>query len=204
MRRNTRLFLIVAASVVAVPALAQKSPDTLRLAAAQPIQTVSYYFDPTPDTVFESEAVYDGLVSYDVKLGQVEPLLAKSWTRIDPLTLEFDLRDDVTWQDGAKFTAADVVYTLRWLTDPSTVLRFKQNWAWIDKVEQLGPYRLRIKAKQPTPYDLTRFAYVTAILPEHQPGSPQDKGHHPIGTGPYRALQVDDFKGIIQIGRAHV
>jgi peptide/nickel transport system substrate-binding protein len=196
--QNFRLFLLLAAGLTAgaAPADAQ-TPDTLRLAAAQPIQTLSYYLDPTPDTVFESEAVYDDLVSYDVKLGTIEPLLAKSWTRIDPLTLEFQLRDDVTWHDGAKLTAADVVATLRWLIDPTTLLRFKQNWSWIDKVEQLGAYSLRVSAKQPTPFDLTRFAYVTAILPEHQQGTPQDKGRHPIGTGPYRAVEVDDFKGII-------
>lgn len=200
MPQNFRLSLLLAAGLAAsaapLPARAQ-TPDTLRLAAVQPVQTLSYYVDPTPDTVFESEAVYDDLVSYDVKLGKIEPLLAKSWTRIDPLTLEFELRDDITWQDGAKFTADDVVSTLNWLIDPATLLRFKQNWSWIDKVEQLGPYRLRVSAKQPTPYDLTRFAYVTAILPEHQAGTPQDKGHHPIGTGPYLAVQVDDFNGIV-------
>jgi peptide/nickel transport system substrate-binding protein len=176
---------------------ADKASGTVRLAANQPIQSVSYYYDPTPDTVFETEAVYDSLVSYDVAQGKVEPLLAKAWKRIDPQTLEFTLRDDVTWQDGAKFTAADVAYTLNFLSDPKTVLRFKQDWSWIDKVEQTGDDTIRIHAKQPTPYDLTRFAYVTTILPEHQPGTPQDQGHQPIGTGPYRATQVNDFNGIV-------
>src|SRR5262249_11381157 len=107
------------------------------------------------------------------------------------------LRDDIKWQDGTPFTAADVSYTLDWLLDPKTLLRFKQNWAWIDRVETLGPHGIRIRAKQPTPYDLTRFAYVTAILPPHHPATPQDKGHRPIGPGPYRAVQVDGFGGIV-------
>ena len=200
MPQNVRLiWLLLAALAMAAtkPALGQTPPDTLRLAAGQPIQTLSYYLDPTPDTVLESEAVYDALVSYDTKHAKFEPLLAKSWKRVDPLTLEFDLREDVRWQDGEPFTAADVVATLRWLSDPASVLRFKQNWAWIDKVEELGPHRVRVRAKQPTPFDLIRFAYVTTILPAHQPGTPQEKGRHPIGTGPYRATQVDDFKGIV-------
>jgi peptide/nickel transport system substrate-binding protein len=181
----------------AEPVHADKASGTLRLAADQPISALSYYYDPSPGTVFESEAVYDDLVSYDVMHGTVEPLLAKAWRHIDAQTLEFDLRDDVTWQDGTKFTAADVVSTLNFLSDPKTVLRFKQNWSWIDKIEQLGDYRVRLHAKQPTPYDLTRFAYVTTILPAHQPGTPQDKGYHPIGTGPYRATQVNDATGIV-------
>ncbi len=197
MRRQIGLSLALAAALMALPARAQKSDDTLRLAATQPVQTVSYYFDPSPDTVFESEAVFDDLLSYDVKRGEFVPLLAKAWRRVDPTTLEFDLRDDVVWQDGKPFTAADVVATLDWLADPKTVLRFKQNWSWIGKVEQLGPYRLRVSAKEPTPYDLMRFAYVTAILPQHQPGTPQDKGLHPIGTGPYRVVQLDDARGIV-------
>ena len=197
MRHMFGLSLIGALALAAAPADADKASNTLRLSAAQPVQTLSYYFDPSPDTVFESEAVFDDLISYDVKRAKFEPLLAKAWRRVDPTTLEFDLRDDVTWQDGEPFTSADVVSTLQWLADPKTVLRFKQNWSWIAKAEALGPYRVRVTAKEPTPYDLMRFAYVTAILPNHQPGTPQDKGYHPIGTGPYRAMQVDDTKGIV-------
>jgi peptide/nickel transport system substrate-binding protein len=185
------------ASFLAVPAQADKADDTLRLAAAQPIQTISYYYDPSPDTVFESEAVYDDLVSYDVQHGKFEPLLAKSWKRVAPTTLEFDLKDDVQWQDGKPFTAADVASTLNWLADPKIVLRFKANWSWIAKAEALGPHKLRVIANKPTPYDLMRFAYVTAILPQHQAMTPQEKGLHPIGTGPYRAVRVDDIKGIV-------
>ena len=200
MRQNTP-WIAVTAFVLAMggaaPAFADKASGTLHLAAAQPVQLISYYYDPSPDTVFESEAVYDDLVSYDVKSGKVEPLLAKAWRRIDPQTLEFDLRDDVKWQDGTKFSASDVAYTMKWLSDPATVLRFKGNWSWIDKVEQIGDDKIRIHAAKPTPYDLTRFAYVTAILPQHQAGTPHDKGYHPIGTGPYRATQIDDAKGII-------
>lgn len=201
MQQRIRLTWVLtsafALALSAMPAAAERATNTLRLAAGQPVQTVSYYYDPSPDTVFESDAVYDGLVSYDVTRGEVQPLLAKSWRRIDPQTLEFTLRDDVTWQDGAPFAVTDAVDTLRWLSDPQTVLRFKQNWSWIDKVEAVGTDKLRVTAKQPTPFDLTRFAYVTAILPSHQPGTPQEKGRRPIGTGPYRVAQLDDFKGII-------
>jgi peptide/nickel transport system substrate-binding protein len=185
------LALGLAAGAAASDAAAQKSQDTLRLTATDQIGTISYYFDPKPDTVFESEAVFDGLVSYNLAAGRVEPLLAKSWTRIDPRTLEFELREDVSWHDGRPFGAADVVYTLRWLTDPKTTLRFKQNWAWIDAVEALGPHRVRVAAKAPTPFDLIRFAYVTAMLPDHILGKVEVKdpvGLHLVGTGPYRVV----------------
>ena len=204
MRRGTAMslafaFVFVAGTILS-PAQAQKAKDTLRLMATESIEAISYYLDPKPDTVFQSETVYDGLLSYNLQKGKLEPLLAKSWQRIDPTTLEFELRDNVKWHDGTPFGAADVVHTLRWLSDPETMLRFKQNWSWIDRVEQVGPHRVRVSAKQPTPYDLVRFAYVTAILPRHLMGTLKGKevlGLAPVGTGPYRVVQADSSKGII-------
>jgi peptide/nickel transport system substrate-binding protein len=183
--------LAALAAFAASSAQAQKAKDTLRMAATEPSSTVGYYLDPKPDTVFSSEAVYDALVSYDMKAGKVEPLLAKSWRRVDDRTLEFTLRDDVTWHDGAKFGAADVISTLRWLIDPATTVRFKQNWSWIDKVEPADANAVRIVAKAPTPYDLIRFAYVTAIQPAHLMDKFDGKATPqmaPVGTGPYRVV----------------
>jgi peptide/nickel transport system substrate-binding protein len=192
--RATLCLSIALALALAHPAAAQKSKDTLRMAATEPSATVGYYLDPKPDTVFSSEAVYDALVSYDLKAAKVEPLLAKSWRRVDDKTIEFTLRDDVTWHDGAKFGAADVLATLRWLIDPATTVRFKQNWAWIDRVEQAGPGAVRVIAKEPTPYDLIRFAYVTAIQPAHlmdRLGGKAMPEMAPVGTGPYRVVARD-------------
>jgi peptide/nickel transport system substrate-binding protein len=190
--------LVIAAG--AAPAGAQKAKDTLRLTATEQIGAISYYLDPKPDTVFETDLVYDGLVSYDLAAGRLEPLLAKSWRRVDPRTVEFELREGVGWHDGTPFGAADVVATLRWLADPATVLRFKQNWSWIESVEALGPLRVRVTAHQSTPFDLIRFAYVTAILPEHLSAKFTGKDRArlpPIGTGPYRVLQAEAAKGIV-------
>jgi len=194
-----RAALILAALAAAPAARAQDAPATLRLAAQQPIQALSYYLDPSPDTVIEANAVYDGLVSYNLATQEFEPLLAKSWQRVDATTLEFTLRDDVRFHDGSRLTAADAAATLTWLADPQSKLRFKDNWAWIASAEALGPNLLRVTAKQPTPYDLMRLAYLTAILPARlvAPGADPDAlAHRPDGTGPYRALAVDDAKGI--------
>ena len=40
-----------------------------------------------------------------------EPLLARSWTRRDSVTLAFDLDARATWQDGVPVTSEDVVFT---------------------------------------------------------------------------------------------
>lgn len=203
---TTRQISTIALAGIAVtaiatgPALAQKSKNTLRTAFNSPIKGVSYYYDPKPDTAMSQGAVYDGLVWYNGETNKLENLLAKSWKRIDPKTIEFELRDDVRFHDGEKFDADDVVYTYKFLTDPKTKIRFKRNWAFVGNVEKLGPYKVRISAKKPTPFDMIRHATLTAIVPEHLHGPLENKvqfGLKPVGTGMFRVTQVDRNKGII-------
>ena len=62
--------------------------------------------------------VFDGLIRLDGDLKPV-PLLAESWEHSDDyLTWTFNLRDDVYWQDGEKFTSADVVFTYEATDNP--------------------------------------------------------------------------------------
>jgi len=195
-----RVIFLSALALCAAPALAQKSANTLRIPFVDPIQVVSYYLDPKTETIFTSEAVYDNLIFYNEDKGVYEPLLAKAWRRINETTLEFDLREDVRWHDGQPFTADDVVYTFSWLTDPKTVLRFKSYWEWIDRAEKIGPHKVRIIAKAPTPYDMARLAYLTTIVSKHAHGGSADKmgyGRKPVGTGMFRAVSVDPVRGIV-------
>ncbi len=192
---------LMAGAALANPASAQKAKDTLRMALDAPIQGISYYLDPKPETVFETEAVFDNLIVFNEKDFKFEPLLAKSWKQVDPLTLEFELRDDIKWHDGEKFDADDVVHTLNWVTDPKTTnIRFKGNWEFIAKVEKTGPYTVRVISKEPTPYALTRMAYLTSMEAEHAHGKAEDKivysAGKPVGTGMYKVVEIDRNKGI--------
>ncbi|MGE3247450.1 MAG: ABC transporter substrate-binding protein [Beijerinckiaceae bacterium] len=203
--KNQALQVVACAALVCLTissAQAQKSADTLRMTLNDPIQGISYYLDPKTETIFTSEMVYDCLIGYDEDTQKFQPLLAKSWKRIGETVLEFDLRDDVKWHDGKPFSAEDVVYTMNWLTDPKTPLRFKSYWAWIAKTEALGPHKVRITAKSPTPYDMARLAYLTVILPKHAHGVAKEKmafSRKPIGTGMYKAVSVDAGRGIVMV-----
>lgn len=193
-------FIMAALAAPMVPALAQKAQDTLRLPFVDSIQGVSYYLDPKTETVFTSEAVFDGLIGYDEDRQSFEPLLAKAWRRIDDVTLEFDLRDDVKWHDGAPFTADDVAHTIQYLTDPNSRLRFGHFWSWIKSVEKRGAHQVRIIAREPTPYDLAQMAFQTVILPAHAHGPAPDKvvfSQKPIGTGMYRVVSFDQKTGVM-------
>ena len=56
--------------------------------------------------------LFEGLTEVSWLTDEVEPALAESWKHsADGLTWTFYLRRDVTWHDGAPFTAADVEFT---------------------------------------------------------------------------------------------
>ena len=97
--------------------------------------------------------VYLPLISYDQNKKQWVPVLAKAFKRIDNLTIEFELREDVTFHNGNKFDAADVKGTLEYLADPATKIRFKSRYDWVKSVEILGPYKVRLHASRPVVMD---------------------------------------------------
>ena len=207
-RKYFRAALLAAVGATAIaaasPAYAQKEKDTLRYAFQRSTQALDMYLDPGLHTTFTQEIVFDTVISYNDATMKFEPLLAKSWTRQSPTVIEIDLKDDVKWHDGQAFDADDVVYTFNWLTDPKTRIQFKPNWSWIDKVEKLGPTKVRLTAKKPTPFDLLNLAVMSPIMPEHAHGALANKADFvpkSTGTGPYRAVSVDTSRGTAMRGR---
>ncbi|HRZ86241.1 MAG TPA: ABC transporter substrate-binding protein [bacterium] len=60
------------------------------------------------------DLVFEGLTRTNGETTEVEPSLAKGWIPgPDGLSWVFFLRDDLSWSDGAPFTADDVVFTFR-------------------------------------------------------------------------------------------
>ena len=128
------------------------------------------------------------------------PFLAKSYKQIDDKTYEYELRDDIVWHDGEKFGADDVVFTLNRLVDKSYTFRFKEKFNFIAQAEKLGPFKVRVTNVQPTSGDFPVLAFNTGILPAHLTKkfpNYDDSVWQPVGTGMFKALQVDRNKGII-------
>ena len=200
----TRSKFLIAATIAsamfaALPASAQKAKDTLRYPLSDAESAIDPYLLPGPFNNAWELSIWDSLLSFDSKTVKFAPLLAKSWSQPDPTTYEFELRDDVKWHDGQTLNADDVVYTIKYITDPKVNLRYKSNWAWIDSVEKLGQFKVRIKSKSPVPDGMMWMAY-TSIYPEHVHGPMADKqafGAKPLGTGPLKITKLDKNAGIV-------
>jgi peptide/nickel transport system substrate-binding protein len=110
--------------------------------------------------------VFDGLTTLD-EVGQVQPALATGWeVSEDGTTYEFRLREDVTWHDGAPFTADDVAFTVQAMQDPNyqgpSALR--ELWRNVT-LEKLDSHAVRFVLEEAFP----SFIYYTTIglLPAH-------------------------------------
>jgi peptide/nickel transport system substrate-binding protein len=148
-----------------------------------------------------SALIYEGLTQIN-EFGEAVPSLATSWViSTDGLEYVFQLRENVLWQDGTLFTAADVVYTYSLLQsedfpgDPALV----EFWRTIE-VQQLATNMVRFRLTQP----LGRFldAASLGILPEHAlrgTNAAQIANHPinlaPIGTGPYQLEGIRSLDG---------
>ncbi len=130
--------------------------------------------------------------------GELQPDLARSWTiSEDGLTYVFKLRQDVRWQDGQPFTAADVIFTIGLMQDPDFpgVPYLSELWRTVT-VEKLDDYTLRFRLPEPFP----AFADYTSIgiLPQHRLKDmpARDLLNHPfnlkpMGTGLFKLDEVN-------------
>jgi peptide/nickel transport system substrate-binding protein len=160
-------------------------------------------FDPQPQTNLMDRMVFDTLIEFDSDARKLVPHLAESWTQIDQTTYEFKLRQGIKFHDGSELDADDVIYTIGFVTDPNVRFRLKDNrFGLFAGVTKLDKYTVRITTKGQFAAFLSRLATVLPIFPSDHHAKLADKskfGRAPVGTGPYKALQVDSAKGVILV-----
>lgn len=184
--------LMLAASLAATPAQAQKSADTLRVTWRDQLPNIDPYYNSLRSGVVLSHQVWDGLVYRDPDTFQIKPLLATSWKYIDPTTLQFTLRKGVKFQDGSPFSADDVVYTF------NTVLHDKDisvpaNFRWLAGAEKVDDYTVNVKLKNVFPAAIEYIAMVLPIWPKayRERVGADAYSKAPIAAGPYKITKVD-------------
>ena len=154
-----------------------------------------------------SGLIFEGLTRNNLH-GEPVPALAREWL-IAAKGLEYvvTLRDDVLWQDGVPFSAADVIYTMSLLQAPDFPgdAAVGQFWRTVE-VEVLAANVLRFRLTQPLGSFLDRLS--VPILPWHalQGTSSSQMAEHPfnlapIGTGQWQleALGSREGRGLTQV-----
>jgi len=198
--RFTVIVAAVLALTVATPALAQKAKDTLRIALNDLVPVIDGYTLGAGEGAMFRASIYQMLIAFDERGEKFVPVLAKSFTRVNDVTIEFELRDNIKFHNGNAFDASDVKYTYDFLIDPATKVLFKGRYTFIKRVEVLGPYKVRIVMQEPSATDLGDLAYQMPVYDAETHGKLEDKGDYgrtAVGTGPYRMVYIDRNKGIL-------
>ncbi|HEY1502859.1 MAG TPA: ABC transporter substrate-binding protein [Stellaceae bacterium] len=196
------IFGVVASLAFAAgPAAAARADDTLRIAVVDWWSTLDPFQFPLDEAGVFYRGVYETLVRYDERSHKLVPRLAKAWRQVDDKTVEFTLRDDVTFHNGDHFDADDVVETIRYLIDPNTQLRFKDTFTWIDKIEKVDQYKVRITAKEAFADELIDFAYRFYIYDSKVLNKLPNKADYgrmgAIATGPYKMVSLDQQRMVL-------
>lgn len=117
MKAFFRAAALSAGLLTSLGANAGPSDDTLYAAFQNQLPTLDRYYSGGREGYLMGLLVGDALVYRNPNTLQFEPLLATSWKQVDTLIYEFELREGVKFHNGDPFTAADVVYTMDFLTN---------------------------------------------------------------------------------------
>ena len=131
--------------------------------------------------------LYNGLVKYD-KDYHIVGDLAESWeVSPDELSITFHLRKGVKWHDGREFTADDLMFTYRFMTDPRTPTPYAGDFLLVKAAEVLDRYTFRVHYAKP--FAPALISWGMWVLPKHllegKDVRQSPLNHHPVGTGPY-------------------
>jgi peptide/nickel transport system substrate-binding protein len=124
------------------------------------------------------------------------PLLARSWSRRDSVTLVFELDPRARWQDGVPVTARDVVFTVTRAKNPAVAPRLADLLRRIKAVEAEGDHRVIFRFSEPYPEQFYDATFHVAPLPSHLLDSLPVEAvarssfvTQPVGSGPYRLVR---------------
>jgi len=144
--------------------------------------------------------IFNGLVKYDKDSKEIIPDLAKKFYFKDSVTLVFELRDDVLWHDGEKFSAEDVLFTYEILISDKIASPYSSGFRFVKSVKLIDKYTLEIVYKKP--YFKAVETWMMGIIPKHILKNEEnimsaEFNTAPIGTGPYKLEQLEFSKNIV-------
>ena len=131
--------------------------------------------------------IYNGLLKYDKDLNLVCDLAESYHVSENGLEIKFNLKKNILWHDGQKFTVKDVKFTFDKLTDPNTRTPFSSDYLMVKNFKIVDDYSFIVTYDKPFAPILESWAI--GIIPEHvfknEDINTSQYNRNPIGTGPY-------------------
>jgi len=145
-------------------------------------------------TSMVARQVYEALVTRGIDMS-IGPQLATDWKTTNPTTWVFNLRKDVTFHNGDKMTAEDVVFSLLRAQQPTS--DFKEYISTVTSVKALDEYTVEIQTREPNPILLNQLTNIFvmskkwatdnfSIVPQNYNASQANfASSNAMGTGPF-------------------
>lgn len=119
----------------------------------------------------------------------VKPQLAEKVEEPDPKTMVLTIRDGVTFHDGSKLTADDVVWSLKRHAKPGA--DESDEFDQVDTIEKTGPREVTVRFSKPNALFKLSMAGDGGIIQSQRVRAPQGKDYGTPGfddgcTGPYQ------------------
>ncbi|MBF0522421.1 MAG: ABC transporter substrate-binding protein [Candidatus Omnitrophica bacterium] len=200
------ILLFPLTSYAASPELLSKYGGTFVLSTTSDPKSFNDIIAKETSTSTVTGLIFEGLTTINAFTLKVEPNLAKSWNiSEDGLTWTFYLREDVSWNDGIRFTADDVVFTFNELIYNDDIPSSSRDIFTIDgktfQVKKIDDYTVEFKL--PVKFAPFLRSMTQAILPKHKlEKTVRDKTFNftwgidtnpkeIVGTGPFK---LTDYK----------
>lgn len=150
-----------------------------------------------------SRITLDPLASYDQSgklvlfLAAAEPTVENGGVAKDGKSVTWKLKQNIKWSDGKPFTAADVVFTYQFITNPKVGASTAGTYETIQSVEALDDYTVKINFKEVNPAWYLPFVGLEGmILPKHlfeaynnEKAREAPANLMAVGTGPFRVVE---------------
>ena len=165
--------------------------DTLRIVLSQEPPTLEPCESSLTSTgIVVRSNITEPLVERDPNTGDLQPLLATAWRQTSPTQWTFDIRDGITFSNGAPFTAKDAAFSIDRAVNSDLQCNVDGYVFGDEKLTLDAPddKTLVVGTASPDPILPLRISFVE-IVP--QTTSTTEKVREPIGTGPYA---IDDWE----------
>lgn len=178
----------LALALLASTALAE-AKDTLTIDLPNDAATLDPHIQWDTDSYTIYRNIFDNLLTRDTS-GAIVPQIAKSWKYSDDKTIDFEIRDDVTFQDGSKLTADDVAYSITRIIDPALKSPQLSQFDQIAKAEVASPTTVKVTTKSPYPALLAQLVKLSIVPKAYvEKVGAQEFNQKPMGSGPYKLVQ---------------